>query len=110
MVVKVHDRKFRQQRVAMVAVVVHRVAPVRKLRPDSVCQKFVVRRLREVGNTARMAMVGAQHLLQKYYVRPDCSYRITQLVQHEAAVEGGEAFVHVHGENLEGQWLGGRGG
>ena len=95
------DGKLRQQGVAVVAVVIHRIAPVGVLRPDRVGQKFVMRHLRKIGHALRMALVAALHLLQKHQVCRHAAHGLAQLVQHEAPVEGGEALVHVHGEHLE---------
>ena len=110
MVFVVRDRKLGQQRIAMVAVVVHRIAPVGVLRPDSVSQKLVVRHLRKVGQTAGVPVVCAQHFLQEHQVRRHVAHGLAQLMQHEAPVEGGEAFVHIHGEHLERNRQGGWGG
>ena len=104
------DGKLRQQGVAVVAVVIHRVAPVGVLRPDRVGQKFVMRHLRKIGHALRMALVAALHLLQKHQVGRHTAHGLAQLVQHEATVEGGEAFVHIHGEHLERNRQGGWGG
>ena len=60
-----------------------------------------MRHLRKIGHALRMALVAALHLLQKHQVCRHTAHGLAQLVQHEATVEGGEAFVHIHGEHLE---------
>ncbi|MNV73236.1 hypothetical protein D3C71_1663740 [compost metagenome] len=97
----VNDGELGQQRIAVIAVVIHGVAAIGVLRPDRVGQKLVVRHLRKVRQAACVPMVRALHLLQKNQVCGNIAHGFAQLVQHEAPVKGGEALVHVHGQNLE---------
>jgi hypothetical protein len=115
----VDDGELRQQRIAVVAARIDRVAAVGELGPDAVGQEFVVGRFGPVGDAAGVARVRAQHFLQEDEIGADRAHGFAQLRQDETPVERGKALVRVHRHHLErtrrcgirsGQGIGGRAG
>ena len=101
MVFVVRDGKLGQQRIAVVTMVVNRIATILKLAPDAVSEEFVMWRLRKVGHPVGMLDVGALDFLQKNHVCRHFANGVTQVMQHEAAVERAEPFVDVDCQDLE---------
>lgn len=100
-VVVANDLEFRQQRVAVIALRVHRVAPIGELRPEAVGEEFVLRHRRPIVVALGVLFVGAMDFLQKHHVGGDAAHRFAQLRQDETPVEGGETLVGIdrqHGE------------
>ena len=97
------DRVLRQQRVAVVAVRIHRVAPVGGVRPDRIGEELVLRRVGPLRVAALVQRVFAEHFLQEHQVRADAAHGLAQLVQHEAAPEQVEAHVAIEGEDSDGR-------
>ncbi|MCY1177986.1 hypothetical protein D9M73_183170 [compost metagenome] len=90
------DRVFGQQRIAVVAVRVDRVAAVGKVAPHAVGEEFVLRGLRPAGVARGVAVVAAEHFLKEDNVGLGAAHGLAQLWQDKAPVEGGEALVGVH--------------
>src|SRR3546814_9375963 len=63
-----HDRKLRQQRVAVMAFGIDRVAAIGEVLADRVGKKYVLRRLRPRWHAHRMGFVAAEHFLQEHEV------------------------------------------
>ena len=100
------DRKAAEYRVAMMPRLIHRVLAVGAMWPDFPRDEFVLRTVRIVVKTLRMARVLTLRFLQKNDVGIQLAQTVAQLVQHHTAVEMGEAFVGVVG----GDFLGKHGG
>jgi hypothetical protein len=99
----VANGKPRQQRVAVVAVRVHRIAAVGMVGPHGVGQVLVLRLLGPVGVALGMQGVRAQHFLQEDDVRGDRAHGLAQLLQDEAAIEESEALVGIDGQHSKAQ-------
>ncbi|MCY1434529.1 hypothetical protein D9M71_505910 [compost metagenome] len=100
-VVVLDDGKLRQQRIAVVAVGVDRIAAIGELRPHAVGEELVVRRRRPVPVALGVAVMVAQHFLEEYQVGFGGTHRVSQLRQDETPVQGGEALVGIDGEHLQ---------
>ncbi len=100
-VVIANDLEFRQQCIAVVAMGVHRVAPVGELRPDTVGEKFVLRHAWPVAVAARVVLMGAMHLLQEHHIGSHAAHRLAQFRQDEASIEGSEALMSIDRQHLE---------
>ena len=102
LVVPVLDRKARQDRVAVVAVVVDRVAAVGEIAPHGVGEELVLRLDRPVVAVARgVAVVGALHFLQEHDVGAERAQAVAQLVDHEPPVEERKPLVDVVGDDVQ---------
>ena len=101
MVFKTHNRELRQNSIAMVAVCIDSVAAIGKLRPDAVCQKFVVGGFRVVVEFVWVPGVAACDLLQKHHVSTHATHRLAQFGQDEFAVKKREPLVDIDREHLE---------
>jgi len=86
--------------VAVVAVVVHGVAPVGVVAPDLVGEKLVLRLLGPVGEARGVAAVLPLHFLQEDDVGVERAQMVAQLVHHHSAVEVGKALVDVVGGDV----------
>ncbi len=95
------DRKSRQHRVAVMAVVRDRVLPVRDLPPHLVGDELVLRLDRPVLVPRRVSAVDADDLLQKHDVGGQTAQPVAQLVDHHSPVELREALVDVVGGDGE---------
>ena len=95
------DRKSRQQRIAVMAFRIDRVAAVGVLRPDRVGEEFVLGFGWPVEMAAGVAGVRAQHFLQEHQVRRCGADRVAQLRQHVATIEHIEAHVGVQAEDVD---------
>ncbi len=100
-VVVADDLKFRQQRIAMVAMRVDRIATVGELRPDAVGEEFVLRHVRPVTVVLRVAFVSAVNLLQEYDIGAHAAHRFTQLGQNETSIQRSEALVDIDRQHRE---------
>ncbi len=100
-VVMLDDLEFRQQRIAVIACRVHRIAPVGKLRPERVGEELVLRHRRPVAVALGVMFVGAVDLLQEHHVGRHAAHGLTQLRQNETPIERREALVRVHGQHRE---------
>ena len=101
-VFKFDNRELGQHGIAVMAVVIDRIAAIGKLRPDAVGQVFVMRLVRVVLELFAMLEMASGDLLQKHHVSAHGAHRIAQLGQDELAVEKGEALVDVDRQHLEG--------
>ena len=81
----------------MVPVRIDGIAPVRILRPDPLGQKLMVWVRGVIGQSLGMVVVTAGHFLEKDQIGADSPHCFAQLMQHEAAVECGKAFVDIDG-------------
>ncbi|MNC23499.1 hypothetical protein D3C75_715280 [compost metagenome] len=90
------DRVFGQQRIAVVAVRVDRVAAIGKVAPHAVGEEFVLRGLWPAGVARGVAVVAAEHFLKEDNVGLCAAHGLAQLRQDKAPVEGGEALVGIH--------------
>src|SRR5688500_1991336 len=82
LIVPAEDRESSEDRVAVVAAVVYRVLAVGEIGPDRVGKNLALGLHWPVFETARMALVTAQHLLQKYQIGVQRAQMISQLVYH----------------------------
>jgi hypothetical protein len=80
-------RKTRQDRVAVVAVVIDGVSAVGKVGPDRIRQELVLRFRRPLLVALGVALVRAEHFLQKDDVGAERAETVPQLVDHHPAVE-----------------------
>ena len=96
------DGVARQDRVAVVAVVVDGVAAVGRLLPHIAGQELVLGLARPVGVALGMAQVHALDLLQEHHVGPQQAQPVAQVVDGEPPVELGEALVDVVGADAQG--------
>ena len=85
-VVVADDLELRQQRIAVIARRVHRIAAIGELRPQAVGEEFVLRHRRPVGVAPGMLFVGAVDFLQKHHIGRHAAHRFTQFRQDEAPV------------------------
>lgn len=109
-IVVADDLEFRQQRITVVAMGIHRVATVGVLRPDTVGEELVLRHARPVAVALGVALVGAVDFLKEHHVGGHTANRLPQLGQYEAPVERGEALVGIDRQHPEaGDGFGGRG-
>src|SRR5690606_41756752 len=88
--------KLGKQCVAVMAMRVYGISAVGKFGPDGVRKEFILADGRPARQTSRMAMVGAQHFLQKNNVGVRGPDGIAQLMQDEAPIEKGEALMGIH--------------
>jgi len=95
LVLGTQDRVAAEDRVAVVSVVVDRVAPVRVVLPHRARQEFVLRLVGPLVEARRVAPVLSLHFLEKDDVCVEQSQVIAQLVDHQAAVELREPLVDV---------------
>ncbi|MNH12832.1 hypothetical protein D3C79_723850 [compost metagenome] len=95
------DRVLGQQRIAVVAIGVHGIAPIGKVGPHAVGEELVLRGLRPTGVARGVAVMAAEHFLEKYDVGLGAAHRLAQFGQDIAAVEGGETLVGVDGQYLQ---------
>lgn len=95
LIVAAQNRKATENGIAMMAVVVHGVPAIRNRRPDVARKKLVLRFAGPVLMAARVAEMQPLHLLQEDDVHFELTQALTQLVNHHAAVELGEALVNV---------------
>jgi hypothetical protein len=95
------DGELREQGVAVVAMRIHRVASVGRMRPQRIGQELVLRRLRPRRVALRMQRVLAHHFLQEHQVRGDAAHGLAQIMQHEPAIEQVEPHVAVEREDVE---------
>jgi hypothetical protein len=79
----------------MMTVIVDSVAAVREIRPDGVGQKLVLRFRGPFEVFFGVALVSAEHLLQKNDIGTERAQSIAQLVDHHAAVEERKTLVDV---------------
>ena len=108
LVVPVLDRKARQDGVAVVAVVVDRVAPVGEIAPHRVGEELVLRLDRPVAVARGLALVRALHFLQENDVGAERAQPIAQLVDHQPPIEERQALVDVVGDDVQrcaSRWL-----
>ena len=100
------DRVPRQQRVAVIESVDHRVAAIGVIAPDLVGQKFVVGAAHAVAPCPRRGVLraGPGHFLQEHQVAAHRTHRLAQFVQHEAATQSRVALVHVDGQHTHARW------
>ncbi|MNL01229.1 hypothetical protein D3C87_1216930 [compost metagenome] len=102
------NRVFRQQRIAVVAVGIDRIAAIGEITPHAVGQKLVLRGLWPVVVARGVPIVFADDFLQKHQVRRGAAYRFAQLRQDESAVERGESLVSIdgqHTQSMDGRWF-----
>ena len=100
-----NDLEFRQQRIAVIARRVHRIASVGELRPQRIGKEFVLRHCRPVAVAPGMMFVGAVDFLQKHHIGGYAAHRFTQFRQDETPVQRGKTLVRVdrqHGEAAHG--------
>ncbi len=90
------DRVLGQQRIAVVAVGIDRVAAIGEVAPHAVGEEFVLRGLWPAGVARSVAVVATQHFLKEDNVGLCAAHSLAQLWQDKAPVEGGEALVGVH--------------
>ncbi len=95
------DRKSRQHRVAVMAVVRDRVLAVSDLPPDLVGDELVLRLDRPVLVPRRVPAVDADDLLQEHDVGGQAVEPVAQLVDHHPPVELREPLVDVVGGDGE---------
>ncbi|CFP54525.1 Uncharacterised protein [Bordetella pertussis] len=95
------DRILGQYGVAMVAIGVDGVAAIGIGAPQGVGQELVLRDRRPARVARRVPLVFAQHFLQEHEIRPCLAQGLAQFVQDETAVEAGEAFVCIDGQDPE---------
>ena len=100
LIVRVKNREARQDRIAVVAVVVDHVPAVGGL-PDVLGEKFVLRRGRPVVVAVRMAEVQPLYFLQEDDVRRQMAQPLTQFMDHHATVELRETLVNVVGGDVQ---------
>src|SRR5258706_2330065 len=90
----------RQDRVAVMTVVVHRVAPIDVL-PGVAGEKRMLRLDRRAGEAQGEAPVQALHFLQEHEIRIEQLQALAQLMDHHAPVEVRQPFVDVERDNPE---------
>src|SRR5450759_3813947 len=107
------DRKTAQYRVAMMPRLIYRVLPINGMRPNLSRDEIVLRAFRIVVITLAMQRMLTLHLLQEHDVGIHLAQPLAQLVQHDAAIEIGEALVDIVGGDFQGshggystQWRG----
>ncbi|MCY1173492.1 hypothetical protein D9M73_136540 [compost metagenome] len=100
-VVVADDLELRQQRIAVIARRIHRVAAIGELRPQAVGKEFILRHRRPVGVAPGVLFVGAVDFLQKHHIGRHAAHRFTQFRQDETPVECGETFMGVDRQHLE---------
>jgi len=93
-VLRGQDRKARQQRVAVMAVLVDAIAPVGVL-PALLGEELVLRGAWPALEAQREAVVDRLHFLQEDEVGVELAQALAQLVDHHAAVERRQALVDV---------------
>ncbi len=77
-----NDREFRQQRIAMVAIRVHRIAAIGKHRPHAVGQKFILGDVRPVVIALAVRAMHPKHFLQEHHIGAQRPHSLAQLGQH----------------------------
>src|SRR5947207_14153780 len=94
------ERKARQHRVAVVAVVVDGVAAVGML-PLAVRKELVLRLGGAGGEAHGVALVQSLHFLQEHEVRIELPQAFAQLVAHHAAIEMRQSLVDIEGDDAQ---------
>ncbi len=100
-----HDGKARQDRIAMIAMVVHRVAAV----DPSIAlilrvyrrKKLVLRGMRPIAMAMRMPVIAARNFLQENYIGIQPAQLVAQRMDHHAPVEYRQPFVDIAGGNTQ---------
>lgn len=95
------DRVFRQQGIAMVTVGIDGVASIGEVAPHAVGKEFVLRGLWPIVVAGGVAVVLADHFLQKHQVRRRTAHGFTQLGEDEAPVERGKSLVGVDRQHAQ---------
>ena len=101
LIVRSYDGKAREDRIAVVAMVIHHVVAVGMIGPDPFSEKFVLRLHRPVNMLRRVPQVLALHLLQENDVSIQRTQALAQFMHHHAAVELRETLVDVPGGDGE---------
>ena len=101
LIMRMLDREARQNRIAMVPVVVDDVASVGCGLPYIFGEKVLLRLFRPVVYPAGMAVMHALNFLQEDDVRPQSTQLLAQFMHHHVLVELRESFVDVVGNNVE---------
>jgi hypothetical protein len=102
LVVFMQDRKARQDRIAVVAVVIDHVATVGVVAPDVFGEEFVLGLRRPVRVLFGVPDVQTLDFLEEDDVGRQFAQAVAQLVHHHAAIELGKALVDVPGGDGEG--------
>ena len=89
------DRVVRQNRVAVMAVLIHHVAAVGGVPPHIGSQELVLRLLRPGGVPAGMQVVYALDFLEKDQVGAECPQSVAQFVHDHVPIELGKSLVDV---------------
>ena len=97
LVMRRQDRKARENRIAVMAVVIDHVAAVGVVFPDILGKEFVLRFGGPVLVALGMAFMAPLHFLQEHDIGIERAQTVAQLVHHHAAVELREALVDVPG-------------
>jgi hypothetical protein len=96
-------REAAQYRVAVMSRLIHRILAIGGMRPDLLRDEFVLRAFRIVVIALTVQRMLALHFLQEHDVGIQLAQPFAQFVQHDAAIEIGEAFVDVVGGDFEGR-------
>ena len=89
------DREARQDRIAMVAMFIHRIARVMHLGPVRAREVRALLLLRPVGKAFGVPRVAALHFLQEHDIRLQCIEFGFDIMHDHAPVERRQAFVQV---------------
>ena len=101
LVIPLLDRKARQDRIAVMPVIVDRVAAIGEIAPHGVGEKLVLRLYRPVTMALCVAIVSALDFLQEDDVRAQLPQAVAQLVYHQPPVEKRQTFVDVVGDDVQ---------
>ncbi len=100
LVLEREERKARQHRVAVVAMVVDGVAAVSML-PLAARKELVLRLGGAGGEAHRVALVQSLYFLQEHEVRIELPQAFAQFVDHHAAIEMRQSLVDVEGRDAQ---------
>src|SRR5699024_9815889 len=90
-------------RIAVVPIWIHCVAPIGISLPDRVGQELVLTCLWPRFHTLRMSLVKTQNFLQKHNIGAGGANGVTQFMQHETPVEVRKTFVCVYRKDFKSQ-------
>ena len=100
LVMDVRDGKTRQNRVAMVAVVVDGILAVRRRWPHVGGEEVVLRFVGPAIDCLGVFLVQPLHFLQEHDVRPKRTQAAPQLMHHHVAIELRKPLVDVVGDDV----------
>ena len=89
------DRVAAENGVTVVAMLIHRVTAIGKVRPHLIGEELILRRCRPVGQTQGMLRIFSLHFLQENNIGVNTAQVAAKFMHHHAPVEVRKPFVNV---------------